>query len=191
MMRIDHFGILAPFYEHFIQPKVPEKLLELLNLTETGLVLDAGGGTGRIAQFLSRMNNHIVVVDQSLKMLRETQKKKELQPICSLTEALPLAGNTFDRIIMVDAFHHVAHQTHTAKELWRILKPGGRLIIEEPNIDLLGVKLLALAEKVALMRSHFFSSDQIMDLFQSTDAHVKVKKEGSTVWVIVEKEDSD
>ena len=88
---------------------------------------------------------------------------------------------------MVDALHHVASQVTTAQELWRILKPGGRMVIEEPNIQVFGVKLIALAEKLALMRSHFLSQTQIAGLFQSPDARVRVEDGGSTIWIVVEK----
>ena len=47
---------------------------------------------------------------------------------------------------MVDALHHVADQEATIRELWRLLKPGGRIIIEEPDIRRFEVKLLALIE---------------------------------------------
>lgn len=43
----------------------------------------------------------------------------------------------------------------------RVLKPGGRLVIEEPDINRFPVKLIALGEKLALMGSHFYSPQQI------------------------------
>ena len=43
-LKLDHFGWLAPLYEHFIPPRLPEKMLELLNLSGEESVLDAGGG---------------------------------------------------------------------------------------------------------------------------------------------------
>ena len=58
---------------------------------------------------------------------------------------------------MVDALHHVIHQGQTAREMYRVLKPGGRIVIEEPDIRKFGVKLIAVAEKLLLMRSHFLS----------------------------------
>lgn len=186
-MNFDHFGFLAPFYERFIQPKPPEKLLRLMNIPENGLVLDAGGGTGRVAQFLSVKSAHVLVADQSFKMLQEVRKKDILRPVCALTETLPFVDNCFDRIIMVDALHHVANQALTIGELWRLLKPGGRIIIEEPDIREFRVKLIALAEKLALMRSHFLSPPQIANLVNFTDANVKFSSEDTTTWVIIEK----
>jgi len=188
-MRIDHFGIFAPYYEQFIRPKKPEALLENLNLPIDGMILDAGGGTGRVAQFLVGQASQIMVADQSCQMLREVQNKDGLLAACSDTEWLPFADASFERIMMVDAFHHVSVQAKTANELWRILKPSGRLVIEEPDIRSFRVKLIALGEKLALMRSHFLYPAQIAGMFSSSAAHVQIRSDDSSVWIIVEKDD--
>lgn len=73
------------------------------------VLLDVGGGTGRVSQFL--------------------------------------------RGIVVDALYHMVNQRQAAQELWHVLKPSGRIIIEEPDIRIFAVKLVALVEKLALMRS--------------------------------------
>jgi demethylmenaquinone methyltransferase/2-methoxy-6-polyprenyl-1,4-benzoquinol methylase len=88
---------------------------------------------------------------------------------------------------MVDAMHHVCDQSKTAQELWRVIKPGGKIVIEEPNIQTRGVKLIALAEKLALMRSHFLSGQEILELFSSFPAVTEIHKEDHLVWVVVEK----
>lgn len=184
---LDHFSLLAPFYDFFIRPKNPEKISSLAHLPSDGIILDAGGGTGRVSQYLRGKVAQILVADESLKMLREAQKKDGLQPVLSLTENLPFQNDTFDCIIMVDALHHVADQRKSTHELWRVLKPGGRLIIEEPDIHSFGVKFLAVAEKLALMRSHFLSPQQIITLFEGKPAVTRLELEDASAWIIVEK----
>ena len=184
---LDHFSLLAPFYEFFIRPKNPEKISSLAHLPSDGIILDAGGGTGRVAQYLRGKAAQILVADESLKMLQEAQKKDGLQPVLSLTENLPFQNGIVDCIIMVDALHHVADQQKTIDELWRILKSGGRLIIEEPDIHFLGVKFIAVAEKLALMRSHFLSPQQILGLFQGKSSMERVELEDALAWIIIEK----
>jgi ubiquinone/menaquinone biosynthesis C-methylase UbiE len=186
---IDHFGILAPFYERFIPPVIPERLIALVNMPVGGVLLDAGGGTGRVAQFFRSKAAQIVVADQTVKMVQEARKKEGIQALCSYVEWMPFENNCFDRIIMVDALHHVVNQVNTANEFWRILKPGGLIVIEEPNIRSFGVKLIALFEKAALMRSHFLSPRQIANLFNKSGACVQVEGDGaSTAWIVVLKE---
>lgn len=186
--QIDHFGVLAPSYERFIRPRVPEKLIALLDLPADGVVLDAGGGTGRIAQFLRDIAGQVLVADESMEMLREASKKTGITTICSHAEQLPFPSNFFDRILMVDAFHHVADQSATAQELWRILKPNGRIVVEEPDVRSFAVKLIAIGEKLALMRSHFLSPLQIGTLFGHHGAHIRIASAGATAWIVVEKE---
>jgi len=106
-----------------------------------------------------------------------------LEPACCISEVLPFPDNSFDRIIMVDALHHVIHQAQTTREMFRVLKPGGLIVIEEPDIHAFGVKLIALAEKLLLMRSHFLSYQQIARLFENAAVH----KDNSSVWIVVTK----
>lgn len=108
-----------------------------------------------------------------------------LMPVCSGSESLPFAENSFERVIMVDALHHVIDHAESAKEMFRVLKPGGVLVIEEPDIRTFGVKIIALAEKFLLMRSHFLTPDQIVELFSSGEKKIKV--EDGTTWVVIRK----
>lgn len=188
MPIFDHFDFLAPLYETFIPPKDPQDLWEFADLPVSGALLDAGGGTGRMAQFMNGKANPVVVADLSCKMLAEARQKDGLHPVCSHTETLPFPDGTFARIIMVDALHHVCNQRKTVDELWRALQPGGRLVIEEPDLNTFPVKLIALGEKLALMRSHFLSPARIAELFNYPDASVRVETGKFNAWIIVEKQ---
>lgn len=189
MALFDHFDFLAPVYETFIPGHGSEALLALLRLPVAGPVLDAGGGTGRVAQYLRGKAQPVVVADLSRQMLAQAKQKDGLTLVCSHTEVLPFADATIPRIIMVDALHHVIDQRHTLEELWRVLAPGGRLVVEEPDLRTFGVKLLALAEKVALMRSHFLSPPQIAELLRFPNARVQVEASGFNAWVVADKAD--
>ncbi|MBT3392006.1 MAG: class I SAM-dependent methyltransferase [Chloroflexi bacterium] len=184
----DHFSILAPVYEKFIQPKPPEYLWELAKLPTSGALLDAGGGTGRVAQFMSAKASQVVVADLSFDMLRQAKQKDRLLATCSHSERLPFADGYFERIIMIDALHHVCDQEETARELWRVLAPGGYLVIEEPDLRTFAVKLIALAEKLALMRSHFLTPPQIAQLFNGLNAQTHIERDGYIAWVVVQKQ---
>jgi ubiquinone/menaquinone biosynthesis C-methylase UbiE len=87
---------------------------------------------------------------------------------------------------MVDALHHVLNQAETIHELYRVLKVGGILVIEEPDIRTFPVKLIAVAEKFVLMRSHFLNASQIVRLIPA-QAKVRVESQENTAWIVTEK----
>jgi demethylmenaquinone methyltransferase/2-methoxy-6-polyprenyl-1,4-benzoquinol methylase len=179
----DHFGFWLRSTRRLSSPKIPE--IGVCHLPTDGACLD-GGGTGRIAQTLRGQAGTIVVADLSLKMLDQAHNKDGLRLACSHSERLPFPEASFERVIIVDALHHVIDQQQTADELWRVLKPGGWLVIEEPDIRVWGVKLIAVFEKLVLMRSHFLSPEQIAALFSHHQAKVSIDTKGYNSWVSVE-----
>jgi demethylmenaquinone methyltransferase/2-methoxy-6-polyprenyl-1,4-benzoquinol methylase len=187
MPLFDHFAIVAPFYDRVLHYQSRETLISLAKLPIKGKLLDVGGGTGRVADALRGHASQIVVVDASHPMLLQAAEKDGIHSVGSHAEALPFPDGTFDRIIMVDAFHHLIDQTVAARELWRALKPDGILVIEEPDIQRWSVKMVALAEKIALMRSHFRSPPWIVEMFSYPESRIETLREGINAWVVVEK----
>jgi ubiquinone/menaquinone biosynthesis C-methylase UbiE len=185
-MPFDHFDLIAGFYNRTASFTAPMKLTGLMALPQDGLLLDAGGGTGRVAYEFRELVREGIVADPSRGMLHQA-KKKGLATVCTPAEKLPFASNTFDGIIMVDALHHVNNQLDTVVELWRVLIPGGKIVIIEPDISKFGVKLVAAGEKLLLMRSHFLSAEKIAALFAFLNSEVGVNHDDSNVWVHAEK----
>jgi ubiquinone/menaquinone biosynthesis C-methylase UbiE len=187
MAKFNHFDFLAPVYERFIKPIDPNRLYSLVGLPVTGQLLDAGGGTGRISYALREWVKDIVIVDSSMGMLEQAKTKAGLLSVCSNAEKLPFHNDIFDRVIMVDALHHVSNINATLDELWRVVKPGGRIVIEEPDIQTYQVKILAIIEKLTLMRSHFMSPQNIQKEFSDKNASHQIIREGMTSWILVDK----
>lgn len=183
MPVFDHFALIAPIYARVAYSKT-DVMREAASLPVRGRLLDAGGGTGRVASAIRDLVDEVIVADVSFGMLKEAPLSA-LKPVCGGSESLPFAEESFERVIMVDALHHVINHADTAREMFRVLKPGGVLVIEEPDIRTFGVKLIALAEKLLLMRSHFLAPDEIVKLFISGEKNIKT--EDGTAWVIVKK----
>ena len=160
MKGFDHFNFLSPIYDLVFGRGQDLRIVDLADVNENHRLLDVGGGTGRVSVLFRKIVNSPVVADSSLKMLRKAQEKG-LQSVNSHSEYLPYPNGSFDRVILVDAFHHVKEQQKTLNEMFRILKNGGKMIIEEPDIRNFLVKLVAIGEKILLMRSHFLAPEKI------------------------------
>jgi demethylmenaquinone methyltransferase/2-methoxy-6-polyprenyl-1,4-benzoquinol methylase len=184
-MPFDHFGLIAPIFSR-VEYGSLETLLERAALPTPGRVLDAGGGTGRVADAIREYAREVVIADPSLGMLRQADRT-QLELACSNSECLPFSDNSFERIIMVDALHHVIDHGQTAREMYRVLKPGGRIVIEEPDIRKFGVKLIAVAEKMLLMRSHFLAPQKIVDLFSFDSSKANIFASEGNAWVVIDK----
>ncbi|MEA3309672.1 MAG: class I SAM-dependent methyltransferase, partial [Chloroflexota bacterium] len=135
MARNFLFDWVAPFYDRLFRPANSDRLRHLLQLPIEGLLLDAAGGTGRAStQFCSQVGA-LVINDLSAAMLQQAAGKCVHGVICSPVERLPFAAGRFERIMVVDALHHFSAQRSGLSELLRVLSPGGRLVIEEPDIE--------------------------------------------------------
>lgn len=185
-MRLDHFGWLAPIYDRVIRTPDLDRLRSLVDLTASDRLLDLGGGTGRV---LAHLNSGVAaawIADASLGMLRRA-RDKGLSTCQGLAEAAPFRDGAFTRIVAIDSFHHFPDQTGAVRELLRLLAPGGRLVIEEPDIRHFAVKLVALGERLAIMDSHFRRAEELVPLFSSPTTSVSVHLGPHTYWVVVDK----
>jgi ubiquinone/menaquinone biosynthesis C-methylase UbiE len=184
----DHFDFIAPWYDRIVRLPVSPRLTELLKLPKDGILLDAGGGTGRSSLHLRPLVGRLVICDFSLPMLRQAQAKGGISVTQSRAEQLPFRDGLFDRVMIIDALHHFFDQPAAIRELIRVLKPGGRLVIEEPDRQRWIIKLLAVAEKMAIMRSHIHTMTDILGMIAASGLDAQIER-GSrfTSWIIADK----
>lgn len=111
----------------------------LLYLTPKIKIADLGAGEGVLSQLLARRAESVVCVDNSPKMVEFGSELADKNGITNLTyklgdiEDVPLPADSFDLALLSQALHHAQHPQQAIEEAYRILKPGGQLII----IDLL------------------------------------------------------
>ncbi len=185
-MPFDHFDWIAGIYARAGEFAEAGRVAGLLDLRKNDTLLDVGGGTGRVARCLSARVSRVFIADPSRKMV-EYAGKAGLVAACSGAEALPFPPESFEKIIMVDAFHHVHRQDVSLAEMWRVLRPGGKLLIIEPDIHFFVVKGIALVEKVLLMRSHIIPYETICTMLQELGAQVQVTRTNKTAMVLAQK----
>jgi len=92
--------------------------------------LDVGTGTGHFASDLAAQGLAVVGVDLSRTMLAVAQgKRPPLQLVRGDAAALPLASASFDLVVSVTALEFVASPEDMVAQMWRVVSPGGRLVI--------------------------------------------------------------
>ncbi|MEM9851338.1 MAG: class I SAM-dependent methyltransferase, partial [Pseudomonadota bacterium] len=105
-------------------------------------LLDVAGGTGDIAfRFLGRAPGaNAVVFDMTQSMLDEGRKRAEaermadrLDWVCGDAMALPFADASFDVYTISFGIRNVTRPADALAEAFRVLKPGGRLMVLEFN----------------------------------------------------------
>ncbi|NJE60296.1 class I SAM-dependent methyltransferase [Thermococcus sp. 21S7] len=107
------------------------KVLRLVAGRTGGAVVDIGCGTGNILRFLGSEN--YVGVEPSDGMRKRFREKHGFEPLNGHFLALPLQDGVADTVITTYAFHHVpdGEKEDAIKEMLRILKPGGRIVIAD------------------------------------------------------------
>jgi demethylmenaquinone methyltransferase/2-methoxy-6-polyprenyl-1,4-benzoquinol methylase len=183
----DHFNFIGPIYDRIFGRHEDVEILDLAETSPDQRILDVGGGTGRVSVLFKRQGANIWIADAARKMLYQAVEK-DLPVVETVSEHLPFKSGCFDRVILVDALHHVVDQGQTLSEMWRVLSPGGRIIIEEPDIRNFFVKLIALGEKLMLMRSHFLAPKTIAAMGKKlSPENVDVVCKNGIAWVIITK----
>lgn len=103
-------------------------------------LLDVAGGTGDVAfRFLGRAPGaRATVLDMTESMLIEGQKRAEAAQMADKLDwivgdamALPFADNSFDRYTISFGIRNVTRIPDALSEAYRVLKPGGRLMVLE------------------------------------------------------------
>mgnify|MGYP000150301900 CR=1 FL=1 len=103
-------------------------------------LLDVAGGTGDISfRFLKRAGHgHATVLDLTEPMLVEGRKRAEAEQLGDSLDwitgdamALPFADNTFDVYTISFGIRNVTRPEQALAEAFRVLKPGGRLMVLE------------------------------------------------------------
>lgn len=141
MSSIEYFDNIAIAWNkmrsEYFKDDVREKILQKIDIKDK-VVGDLGCGTGFISLGLASKNPHIVfAVDQSLNMLRELKKESIKQgfsnvyPIKSTLDELVLFDDSLDAITINMALHHIIEPSKSIKEMYRVLKDGGRVVISD------------------------------------------------------------
>ena len=109
-----------------------EALIKILNYK---VVADLGAGEGTLAQLLAQRAEKVIAVDLSPKMVEFGQSLATRNGLTNLEyrigdiEEPPIEDGSLDLAVLSQALHHAEHPQRAIDSAFRILKPGGRLIV--------------------------------------------------------------
>jgi ubiquinone/menaquinone biosynthesis C-methylase UbiE len=131
--------------------KVQSAAVERLHLVSGQVVLDLGCGPGDASEALTRTGAIAIGLDYSTGMLAHAKTQPLLRGRLVRGDAgrLPFRTSSFDKILCANSFHHYPDHLEALREMRRVLKPGGLLVLVDPRRDHpLGWAAIELVEKV-------------------------------------------
>ncbi len=110
-----------------------------LRLTPAITIADLGAGEGLVSQLLAQRAKQVWCIDNSPRMVEVGTELAQKNGLVNLAyklgdiEAVPLPEKSVDLAILSQALHHAQHPQRAVDEAFRILKPGGQLLILDLN----------------------------------------------------------
>lgn len=115
-----------------------ERALECLDFP-LGRVLDYGCGDGTMLVHAARLGAECYGVDVRAGALAEarTRAPDATLRLCGITDPIPFPDAYFDTVLMIEVLEHVPDEGATLREIARVLRLGGRLVLTTPHRGLL------------------------------------------------------
>ena len=115
-------------------------VLELLGDVDGLRILDVGCGPGLYASELVARGASVLGLDQSPRMVALAQARVPVGAgflVHDLSHPLELEDSSFDKAVMALVIHHLDDRVAVLREINRVLRPGGRLVVSthHPTTD--------------------------------------------------------
>jgi len=138
-----YFNDAAGDEQHFpstIDPRIQHVRVVLDHLREasTGRIADIGCGKGRFARIVRQQYPaaSVIALDLAEAMLRSVPPA--LSRVAASMTALPLASASLDAVYATESLEHAVDIPQAVAELTRIVRPGGRIVIIDKNVEAWG-----------------------------------------------------
>ena len=146
--ELAHYKDLANWRKSNLNRPWYKFALKLLPSKKGEIVLDMGAGAGEFAQILKKSGKLVHCCDFSRIYIEKLKKKGFPSKMADFNCQLPYKSKVFGGIICLEVIEHIAKAEVFLKEINRILKKDGWLILSTPNISWFGYRILALLGRV-------------------------------------------
>jgi demethylmenaquinone methyltransferase/2-methoxy-6-polyprenyl-1,4-benzoquinol methylase len=164
---VGFFNWAAPLVRRFGDRFTPEDAAAVADILRPavkpgGRLLDVGGGAGQLAALLAdALSAHVTVLDPTPEMISHVPPSDHVTPVTGTAEAMPFEDSAFDAIVTTDAFHHFPDQAAAVAEFVRVVRPGGLVLVIDPDPRSLVMRLVARGEKLLGEPGVFLTSQEM------------------------------
>ncbi len=179
-----YFDRIAPFYDQwfasdigrYIDLSEKREVFSLIRSSSNGknsqrLVLDVGCGTGGYTLALRKAGLRVVGLDASEAMLKIARRKLQANFVRADALSLPFKNEVFDGVLSITLFEFIFNPEVALKEIYRVLKPEGEIIIGTMNgksLWFIFKRLKSMFEETAYRYARFYTPNQLKELLIKT-----------------------
>lgn len=160
----------------------------LKDLPENVSILDVGCGTGNLLVRLRERfpNARLAGVDPTPEMIaRAKSKVPDANLREGVGESLPFPDAAFDAVTCVESLHHHRDQRRSVREMVRVLKPGGTLIIVDPDATgVVGTILYRILGRIIERDVRFLTLEEMENLSTAHGMSVILRKHIARAFLI-------
>jgi len=135
-MRTYFDELAGKFGRNYVPGRSWKALAEtLFQLLPPMIIADLGAGEGTLSQLLAQTAKQVIAVDNSAKMVEFGSQLARHNAIANLEyrhgdlENPPIADGSVDLAVFSQSLHHALHPSRAVEAAFRILKPGGKIVI--------------------------------------------------------------
>jgi 2-polyprenyl-3-methyl-5-hydroxy-6-metoxy-1,4-benzoquinol methylase len=129
------------------------KRVPALGLPRCAKILDAPCGDGEVSIELAKLGFEISGVDMVDELLPEARAALDGRfRLADITRQLPWPDASFDLILCIEGIEHLEDAFSFIREMHRLVKPGGILIVTTPNV-------ISLRSRMRFFSSGFYNCD--------------------------------
>ena len=131
-------------------------------------VLEVACGTGQGLGYLKARARSVIGVDCTYSSLSAAQHhyRGRIPLLCADAQSLPFPGARFDAVVLLEAIYYLPSAEVFIREMHRLLRPGGVLVIGTVNKDWLdfhpsplSVKYFSVPELATVLHKHGFEAE--------------------------------
>ncbi len=128
-----------------------------------GTLVEVGSSLGFILGLFRRDGWDVLGVEPDRNATRHAERRLGIRVLTSTLEEARLPDGLADAMLMLHVIEHVPDPLGTLREVHRVLKPGGHLILETPRYDTLAFRTLGRRERSLSCDGHifFFTSETL------------------------------